>query len=186
MKRGPHPSIIISNRNLNRGISCRIKKREKVFTLSLPKILSYGSQIFLHNYPCRVLQVHMIKRYQGPGVRVSPLLLVSSRAANVLVPSHCFSDGWHPESLPRSAVILWSGPAYSSSLLTYSGLLVPPIRRASSESFLRFPCLESLVPPSPPQTSSASWSQFKCHLFTEAFPDLPDKFQGSYYLLSNP
>ena len=31
-----------------------------------------------------------------------------------------------------------------------------------------------------------SWSQFKCHLFIEAFPDRPDKFQESCYFLSNP
>lgn len=43
------------------------------------------------------------------------------------MPSHCFSDGWHPVSLPCSAVVLWSRPACLASLCRCSGILVPQI-----------------------------------------------------------
>lgn len=136
MKRGSHPSIIISNRNFNRSISCGLRKREK--WLVFPK----DSFIWLINiyqkYTCCVLEVQTIKRYQmaltsGSWGQNKHFTTVSSRAANHLMPYHCLSDGWHRESLPCSTVVLWSGPTYLSSLLRCSGFLVPRIWHAFSE-----------------------------------------------------
>lgn len=97
-------------------------------------------------YTCHAIEVQMTKSCQmaltsaGSWAQNEPFTTVSSRAASLLAPSHCFKDGWHPKPLTCPSVILWSGPSYTSSLLRCSGLLVPQILPASSESFiLRFP-----------------------------------------------
>lgn len=100
VKRGPHPTIIISSRYFNRSISCAIKK--KWFSLSLPEILSYSP----HIYQKSILAMSSFGRVT---LVEWAFFTVSARAANL--------HGWMTsKTFTTSSAVLWSGPNYISSL----------------------------------------------------------------------
>lgn len=144
VKRGPHPTIIISSRYFSRSISCAIKK--KWFSLSLPEILSYSP----HIYQKSILAMSSFGRVT---LVEWAFFTVSARAANLLVLFHCFTGGWRLKPLPHLQRSSDQAPTTSPAS---SGFLVPQTWHASPKSF----SWDSLwlLTPSSPNTSFASWS----------------------------
>lgn len=110
VKRGPHPTIIISSRYFNRSISCAIKK--KWFSLYLPEILSYGSHVY---------QKSILAMSSFGGVS---LLLMFQQGQTIFwcfsIASQMMHGGWRLKPLPHLSPVLWSGPNISSLFWPFS------------------------------------------------------------------